>query len=139
VERELRRVSSELSASVAFVEACALRPWPGNVRELLREVTRAAHRALEAQSPVVEAEHLLEEAGAAMRPGASPGATRAGLSRWSDEEIRRALADNAGNVRATARALDVHRNQLRRWVEKHVPSAARDASGETLPPGDADD
>ena len=133
VARELRRVSPELSASVGFVEACALRPWPGNVRELLSEVTRAAHRALEARSTVVEAEHLLDEAGIAVRAG--PGAPRPGLSRWSDEDIRRALTDNAGNVRATARALDVHRNQLRRWLEKHgAPVSADEAEGQTLPP-----
>jgi transcriptional regulator with GAF, ATPase, and Fis domain len=122
--RELRRVSPELTASVGFVEACALRPWPGNVRELLREVTRAAHRAIEAKSDTVEPEHLLDEAGVAMRPGpASPDAPapRPGMARWSDDEIRRALTDNGGNVRATARALDVHRNQLRRWLEKHGP------------------
>ena len=136
IARELRRISPELSASVAFVEACGLRPWPGNVRELLREVTRAAHRALEVESPVVEVEHLLDEAGAAMGPGPAGSATpRAGIARWSDEEIRGALADNAGNVRATARALDVHRNQLRRWLEKNIPAAAHDADGQTLPPG----
>jgi transcriptional regulator of acetoin/glycerol metabolism len=137
VARELRRVSSELSASVGFVEACALRPWPGNVRELLREVTRAAHRALEARSTVVEPGHLLDEAGVAVR--AEPGAQRQGLSRWSDEDIRRALTDNAGNVRATARALDVHRNQLRRWLEKHGPPVLANADGQTLPPDDSEE
>jgi transcriptional regulator of acetoin/glycerol metabolism len=135
VARELRRVSPELTASVAFVEACALRPWPGNVRELLREVTRAAHRALEVQSVVVEPDHLLDEAGAAMRPGAA--GPRASLARWSDEDIQRALSDNAGNVRATARALDVHRNQLRRWVDKHGSAAPENARGSTLPPDDS--
>ena len=103
-------------------------------------MTRAAHRALEAQSPIVEVEHLLDEAGAAMGPGPAGSSTpRAGIARWSDDEIRRALADNAGNVRATARALDVHRNQLRRWLEKNTPAAARDADGQTLPPGGDED
>jgi transcriptional regulator of acetoin/glycerol metabolism len=136
VARELRRVSPELSASVAFVESCALRRWPGNVRELLREVTRAAHRALEARSLVVEREHLLDEAGAAVLAGNGP--PRPGLSRWSDDDIRRALADNAGNVRATARALDVHRNQLRRWLEKHGP-VPKSSDGRTLPPDEQDE
>ena len=139
VARELRRISPDLSASVAFVEACALRPWPGNVRELLREVTRAAHQALETRSAVVEPAHLLDEAGAAMRPGDDPATAKAGLARWSDEEIRHALTDNAGNVRATARALDVHRNQLRRWLEKNTPANAPDADGQTLPPDDFED
>ena len=142
IARELRRASPELSASVGFVEACALRPWPGNVRELLREVTRAAHRALETASKVVEPEHLLDEAGAAMRPATAattPSAPRAGLSRWSDDEIRRALSDNGGNVRATARALDVHRNQLRRWLEKNGTAVPPESDAETLPPGPDDD
>ena len=105
------------------------------MRELLREVTRAAHRALEAKSAVVEPEHLLDEAGAAMSPAAA-GATaapRAGLARWSDDEIRRALGDNGGNVRATARALDVHRNQLRRWLEKHAPPVPRKPTARRCP------
>jgi ActR/RegA family two-component response regulator len=55
------------------------------------------------------------------------------LARWSEDEIRKALSDNGGNVRATARALDVHRNQLRRWLEKHGPV------GEALAPEDAGD
>ncbi len=141
VARELHRVSPELSASAAFIETCALRPWPGNVRELLREVTRAAHRALEAKSAVVEPEHLLDEAGVAMGRGAGspgPSAPRPGLSRWSDDEIRRALSDNGGNVRATARALDVHRNQLRRWLEKQG-TVPHETDGETLPPDENDD
>ena len=114
----LRAVDPGLSASVDFVETCALRAWPGNVRELQHEVTRAAHRALELRSPTVDAEHLVDDAGAAVT--ATPAARREGLSRWSEEEIRRELAANGGNVRATARKLDVHRNQLRRWVEKSV-------------------
>jgi DNA-binding NtrC family response regulator len=128
VGRALRGVDPSLAASVGFVEACALRAWPGNVRELLREVVRAGHRALEAKSELVEAEHLLAEAGIPVDPvgperAASAEKTkRPGIARWSDDAIRRALAENAGNVRATARALDVHRNQLRRWLEKNGAS-----------------
>jgi DNA-binding NtrC family response regulator len=149
IARGLRGVDPQLTASAGFVETCALRPWPGNVRELLREVTRAGHRALEAGSDAVEREHLLAEAGApvvagapATAPGASPssstppanGPRREGIARWSDDEVRRVLGDNAGNVRATARALDVHRNQLRRWLERH----GQGQGPETEPP-DADD
>jgi DNA-binding NtrC family response regulator len=129
----LRAVDAGLSASVDVIEACALRAWPGNVRELQREITRAAHRALEAGSATVESEHLLDDAGAAVT--APPAARRAGLSRWSDDDIRRELAANGGNVRATARALDVHRNQLRRWVEKNGPSPSPE-DGSTWPPDD---
>jgi DNA-binding NtrC family response regulator len=141
IERELRQVDPRLSASVAFVEACAIRAWPGNVRELLGEVRSAAHRAVQAQALVVEPEHLAGDAGkelASPRPRqASDRAGRSGdtssppssgedLGRKqrssgpppSDDDIRRVLADNAGNVRATARALGMHRNQLRRWLDK---------------------
>jgi transcriptional regulator of acetoin/glycerol metabolism len=129
----LANVDPRLTATVDFIEACALRRWPGNVRELKREVVRAAHRALEEGVITVDSDHLLEEAGAAV--GVVPAARREGITRFTDEEVRRALAANAGNVRATARALDVHRNQLRRWLEKNGPASAPSApEGSTLPP-----
>jgi DNA-binding NtrC family response regulator len=131
VARVLHGVDPRLAASAGFVEVCALRPWPGNVRELLREVTRAAHRALEVGSEAVEPDHLLPEAGIPVTPATPPanaGPKRPGMARWSDEQIRAALADNKGNVRATARALDVHRNQLRRWLERNGTPPADDAN-----------
>jgi DNA-binding NtrC family response regulator len=135
IERELHQVDARLSASVGFVEACALRAWPGNVRELLGEVRSAAHRAAHAQVLVVEPEHLAGDAGTHLSqpPRASEPAEgdpplaghkdtrrnpKASTPPPSDDDIRRTLADHAGNVRATARALGMHRNQLRRWVDK---------------------
>jgi transcriptional regulator with PAS, ATPase and Fis domain len=130
VVRELAAVDPRLTASITFVEMCALRQWPGNVRELLRELRRAAHGALAAGLLVVEPEHLAAEAGAplSVQPrsrhaprssaGESSGAKALG-TQWSDEQIARALAEHGGNVRGTARALSMHRNQLRRWLEKH--------------------
>jgi DNA-binding NtrC family response regulator len=141
IERELRQVDPRLSASVALVEACAIRAWPGNVRELLGEVRSAAHRAVQAQVLVVEPEHLAGDAGKELAsPQARQASDRAGRSSEtssappsgedvrrkqrssgpppSDDDIRRVLADNAGNVRATARALGMHRNQLRRWLDR---------------------
>jgi len=154
VERDLAAVDPKLIASATLVEACALRPWPGNVRELAREVRRAAHAALAERESVVYPHHLAAEAGVPMphapapaprSPSASPG-TR-GSSRApeggpdgseppeaaaapSDERIRQALEENGGNVRGTARALGMHRNQLRRWLDKHpevkTPDPGRD-------------
>ncbi len=123
IERELRHVDPRLSASVAFVETCALRAWPGNVRELLAEARGAAHRAIHARALVVEPEHLSGEAGNRLAPPASEGdrgpADGATPARPpSDEDIRRALAQHSGNVRGTARALGMHRNQLRRWLAR---------------------
>ena len=35
------------------------------------------------------------------------------------EVIEEALRKNAGKVATTARALGIHRNQLRRWLKEH--------------------
>jgi len=142
VARELRPVDRRLSPSVRLVEECCLRPWPGNVRELAREVRRAAHRALDARELVVEPEHLADEAGRPLAaterrgptadsapPEAADPAPAAAQPAWSDDDIRRALAENAGNVRGTARALGMHRNQLRRWLAKN-PTASFEPEGD---------
>jgi DNA-binding NtrC family response regulator len=149
VARELGQVDARLASSVALIEACALGAWPGNVRELLREIRRAGHRALEEGVTVVQPHHLADEAGRALEPFASPveageparrgrtsgpaGAKTAAA--WSDEQIAKALADNGGNVRGTARALGMHRNQLRRWLEKH-PGVATDGNDVSSSPDD---
>jgi transcriptional regulator of acetoin/glycerol metabolism len=134
IARELRAADARLNASVSLVEACAQRPWPGNVRELLGEIRSAAQRALAAGSVLVEREHLAAEAGAAM-PAPTVPLHPAQLTRAqqpSDQEIEQALAASGGNVRGTARALGMHRNQLRRWLEKH-----RGANAPTARPGDS--
>jgi DNA-binding NtrC family response regulator len=153
VARELGAVDARLAASVTLIEACALGAWPGNVRELLREVRRAAHRALEEGETVVQPHHLAPEAGTPLgasasapppaiagtvepaRPTTVPPAAKLATA-WSDEQITRALAENGGNVRGTARALGMHRNQLRRWLEKH-PEVVVDASDASSPSDDS--
>ena len=100
------------------METCALRAWPGNVRELLHEVRRAAHRALQDDLTVLEPRHLSDEAGLLIVGTAAEALARRPVRAPSDEEIERALGQNGGNVRGTARALGIHRNQLRRWLEK---------------------
>jgi transcriptional regulator of acetoin/glycerol metabolism len=118
VQRELRAVDAGLSASVNFIETCALRDWPGNVRELLREVRRAARLAADGGAPLVEVQHLAEDAG--RRFEARSGSERPRAALPSDEQIEHALAQHGGNVRGTARALGMHRNQLRRWLDKRA-------------------
>lgn len=121
LKAEVERASSMLSLHVSLVEACLLRPWPGNVRELLAEAHHAAQAALGEASPRVEARHLSETAGSAF------AAPRAGKEAAPAEhgppptraEIAAALRKNRGNVSAAARALGVHRTQLRRWMERH--------------------
>jgi transcriptional regulator with GAF, ATPase, and Fis domain len=56
------------------------------------------------------------------RDAAAPDAPRKRMSRDAAEwrqRIEDALRANAGNVAATARALGLHRTQLRRLVERH--------------------
>ena len=118
IARELRSVDRALAASVNFVEACTLRPWPGNVRELISEVRRAGHRALQEGAALVDAQHLASEAGVRFETPVEGESVRPRARPPSDEEIERALGENGGNVRGTARALGMHRNQLRRWLER---------------------
>jgi hypothetical protein len=114
IEAELARHRPELRASVGFVEACALRPWPGNVRELLGELRLIAHRPLEGGASLLEAHHLSPEAGL---PLASREPTaRGGMP--DDARIGAVLAELGGNVTAAAKRLGLHRNQLRRWLDK---------------------
>ena len=124
--RELSAVDPRLSSSVMLIEACARGTWPGNVRELLREARRAAHHALQEGVTTVQPHHLASEAGAAFgAQESSPQAEARGAPPAklavapSDEQIKQAIADQGGNVRGAARTLGMHRNQLRRWLDKH--------------------
>ena len=117
-QRELRAVSPGLSASVNFIETCALRTWPGNVREFLREVRRAATKAAAGEATLVEPHHLADDAGREFATRTVSEAPEEAPP--SDEQIETALALHGGNVRGTARALRMHRNQLRRWLDKRA-------------------
>jgi len=114
ISAELARHRPELRASVGFVEACALRPWPGNVRELLGELRLIAHRPLDGSASVLEAHHLSPEAGLPL--ASRETAARSGMP--DDARIAAVLAELGGNVTAAAKRLGLHRNQLRRWLDK---------------------
>jgi transcriptional regulator with PAS, ATPase and Fis domain len=135
VARAAADVDARLSASVGLVERCCLRPWPGNVRELLQEIRRASHAALHDGAVLVDIDHLAAEAGLplAREPAerAPAPAPKAEAPQWTDDDVRRALAENGGNVRGTARSLGLHRNQVRRWLAKHP-----DAQGPSEPDRD---
>jgi DNA-binding NtrC family response regulator len=127
------------SAHSSFVERCLLRPWPGNARELLAEV-RAAARAPRGSGNRLTARHLADTAGSVFSaaalnvPAAAPDrdtpppdppqkrTPRIDVA-WR-QRIEDALRANAGNVTATARALGLHRNQMRRLLERHGIAAA---------------
>lgn len=133
---EAQRVAPKLELHVSLMETCLLRPWPGNVRELLVEVRSAIQSALMQGAERVEARHLSPSAGTAFGPST--------LSRPSAEEkpaphetpsrakpldadmrarIEETLRQQGGNVTATARALGMHRTQLRRLMERYAIAA----------------
>jgi len=135
IAAELAKLSGRPQAHVSLVEQCLLRPWPGNVRELQGELRTAAQSAL-ADGNRVSARHLAATAGSAFGGGAdaarspaAPGETTserdAAKKRMPqvDDEWRRRIEDalraNNGNIAGTARALGLHRTQLRRLLERH--------------------
>jgi DNA-binding NtrC family response regulator len=138
LQRAVQQLSPELRLHVTLAEACLMRPWPGNVRELLVEARSAAQAALMQGAQRIELRHLSPSAGTAFGPAmpAAPEpiseerrAPREESSRarpvGTDERTRieEALRQHGGNVTATARALGMHRTQLRRLLERHAISA----------------
>jgi len=135
---ELARLSPAPTAHVSLVEQCLLRPWPGNVRELITELRNAAQAAL-IDGTRVDARHLPATAGtvfgsampearpappADLTPPATPSPDNARRRAPRDDaewrqRIEETLRAHAGNVAATARALGLHRTQLRRLLERH--------------------
>jgi DNA-binding NtrC family response regulator len=162
IAQQLAALSPAPVAHVSLVEQCLLRPWPGNVRELITELRAAVHAAL-ADGNRVEARHLAPTAGSVFgsampdarpTPPPSPGPPAPppspeppsldGAKKRAprdDEEWRQrieaALRANAGNVAGTARALGLHRTQLRRMLERYGITV--DAAGDRDEPDPADD
>lgn len=115
----LRGVDAGLSAHAQFVESCLLRPWPGNVRELLL-ATREAATAARADGRAVLDPADLDDAAGRDLPGPAAAAAPRYQDRLDDEDaVLAALRRERGNVQRAAAALDVHRNQLRRWLLQH--------------------
>lgn len=112
----IARTAPSLTAHVSLVEAALLRPWPGNVRELLIEVADAARGARTLGATRVEGSHLAEDAGEPF--AATVGASAASLD---DVTVDDALARHGGNVSQAARDLGLHRNQLRRFLDRRKP------------------
>lgn len=114
-------------ARAEFVEACMLAPWPGNVRQLYA-VVRAAAARVSSDRMLHASDLVLPDAGLPERAEKRTAP--------SDEEIRLALEAHGGNVSATARALGMHRTQLRRWLAKHGDRfpLARDVAEPALAP-----
>jgi transcriptional regulator of acetoin/glycerol metabolism len=127
LQGEVEKIAPKLTLHASLVELCLLRPWPGNVRELCAEARNAAQAALAVNASRVEATHLGATAGLAFsaeREGAAPSGgsaaeAPAAVSAPSRARIARLLERCKGNVSAAARALGVHRTQLRRWMDRH--------------------
>ena len=123
LEMEVAHVSG-LPTHASLVEACLMREWPGNVRELLAEAGNAALAALAEGAGAVEVRHLHPVAGSALESSqrSSPGPSSASPPASSSQlrvRIVTALESCEGNVSAASRELGVHRNQLRRWLDRY--------------------
>jgi len=117
IHHELMAV--KLQAQPSLIEHCVRLPWPGNVRELRAEVRAASAAAQLEGLGEVAARHLRPHVGevaeAPMR-----GKVIVSAERLADAaQVHATLRAEGGNVRAAARALGVHRNQLRRWLDQH--------------------
>ncbi|MBL9099517.1 MAG: sigma 54-interacting transcriptional regulator [Myxococcales bacterium] len=112
----LRGVDPRLTAHAQFVEACLLRPWPGNVRELILAARDAAAAARREGRTALEPTDLDAAAGRDLPTPAAAAAPRFQDRLDDDDAVHAALRRAHGNVQAAAAALDVHRNQLRRWL-----------------------
>jgi transcriptional regulator of acetoin/glycerol metabolism len=124
VQRAMNEVDPKLTAQVTTYEQVALLKWPGNVRELLHEARQAAHAALHEGVDVVRPDHFAKDAGMELGPASGESTQRTDSTpsarHIDDDEIERVLAEHSGNVTAAAKALGLHRNQLRRWVDKRT-------------------
>jgi DNA-binding NtrC family response regulator len=131
----------------SLIIACALRRWPGNLREFVGEARRAVTRALDEGRHAVEAKDLDPLAGVGLGPEAldaharqtasdlRPAPARASQAPPEDE-IAEALRLERGNVSRAASRLGVHRNRIRRWLEKNGVDRSHFAEGSELPDND---
>jgi MoxR-like ATPase len=107
------------SASAAFVDACTQRAWPGNVRELRAEVRRAAASVIARGADILTVDDLNPTAGERIdRPSSRPSSPT-----FPRDEVAAALTAESGNVAGAARRLGIHRNKVRRWLERHAVAA----------------
>lgn len=128
IESIVRKNNASAGLHSSLIETCLLRPWPGNIRELLVEIRSAAQAAKTQGSLQVDARHLPDGAGSALSSSQPPPGPELmavtprpppPLDPVEQRRIEAALHANQGNVSATARALGVHRTQLRRLLVRY--------------------
>jgi transcriptional regulator of acetoin/glycerol metabolism len=128
-----------LAVHSSFVEACLLRRWPGNVRELITETRAAVHQALAHGSSSLRDAWLPSGAGVGFAAAGSEARVGTGSQRRDAPAraiIEAALRAHHGNVAATARAMHVHRTQLRRWLARYGIEVGK---ADEAAPGDVDE
>jgi transcriptional regulator with GAF, ATPase, and Fis domain len=95
--------------------------WPGNVRQLKNAMESAY--ALRGDDHVIHSRDLERFFGEGQREpqpdDASVGALNTQVDRFEERVIRRVLEENQNNVTATARALDISRQQLHKKILKY--------------------
>lgn len=148
IENELGQTDAGRRPHFTFVEACLLRHWPGNIRELLTEVRTALAAARAEASLRIEARHLSETAGQAIRPAAAsqptererasaaagpagePGlpvasadapepAAGSAVGDARRSALEEVLRRTGGNVSRAAQALGLNRTTLRRLLTRY--------------------
>jgi DNA-binding NtrC family response regulator len=125
LELELARIDASLVLHVSFVEASLLRHWPGNVREILVAVKSASQKALTEGRGAIESRDLDGSAGRAFdqAPAEAEGPLVEVLGEAGGDitkaELEAALLRAGGNVSRAARALKLHRTQLRRELARY--------------------
>jgi len=118
-------------AHASFVELALARPWPGNVRELAGAAA-TARKLVPADETHLRMGQLPAHTGLWLAPRETP-------STPVDPEtaaVYDALRATGGNVTQTARALGLHRNQLRRWIERHAVDVRQFKRGLLVDRGD---
>lgn len=114
IQHELTAEAQSIKPHASLIEACLCRPWHGNVRELRGTIRSAAVEAGLRESPDVRARDL--EGVEPTAPGIEEGSARLDDRDW----VHAALREHGWNVSGCAKAIGVHRNQLRRAVTKHA-------------------
>ena len=130
-----REGGRELRAGASFVEACTLRHWPGNVRELRSEVRRAAATVVAHGESQLNADDLSPTAGTPLGSTVTPRSAAPDAAALPEDEVAVALAESGGNVASAARQLGVHRNKVRRWLDRHRVDAGLFKSASKGPAG----
>lgn len=116
-----RRCSAPAAAlSVAAADRLRSHDWPGNVRELEQAMN---HAVLVAEGRTIEPRHLPDRirwrTGTTGDAGADEPPPDATLEEVEAEHVRRAIRSTDGNITRAADILGIHRNTLRRKLEKY--------------------